>query len=432
MNFFKSFSITFITTILLTIFGILNNVVITRQIGADGRGQYAVIMNFVLLLSLLFGEGIRRSNTILIGNNKNYFVDLVKKSLIVFLFLLFLLLTVSLNSDILNFLLPNISSKLIVLAALSVSFYIFWQSIQALFLGIQEIVFFNILQVSSISISLFLNIVGIYLFDFGLIEIIYVYLGATIITAAVAFWGLRKPYKRFGRTSLKVNFFEMLNLGSRSVVAGLFSFTIYKSGIFFANYYLDTVQTGLYSIALLFFEIMQKLPNTIGTLVLSRTAADSSSSNSDNTERLVRAMLFIDLIFLFVLALLGKVIIVIVFGIEFVDSVNLLMYLFPSLFFIGPASVLYAYFMGKGYPKKIIILNAIAAVSTVILLFLFINSSGITVVPIITSAIISIWTLVLMVFFVFETKTSFRQLLFITKADIQYLISSVKSLLGRS
>ncbi len=427
MNFFKGFFITFLSTIVLTLFGILNNVIITRQIGADGRGQYAVIMNFILLLSLLLGEGLRRSNTILVGNNKNYFVDLVRKSSFFCLFLLFFLLIVSQFTSIFTIFIPNISNKLIFLSVLSVSFYMFWQSIQALFLGIQKLILFNVLQVTSVSFSLFFNIIGIYIFNFELLEIVYVYLGATVFTVIIAIIWLRKPYRELGKIKLKVNIVKILNLGSRSVVAGLFSFTIYKSGIFFANFYLDTVQTGLYSIALLFFEIMQKLPNTIGTLVLSRTAADSSSTNSENTSRLVRAMIFLDLLIVLVLMLIGKIIIEFVFGVEFAGSIKLLMYLLPSLFFIGPASVLYAFFMGQGYPRGIIFLNAVVALLTIVLLFLFIEPFGISVVPIITSFVISIWTLILMTIFVLKTKIPVKKILFFTKSDLQYLISNVKS-----
>lgn len=429
MNFIKSFSITFVSTILLTLFGIANNIIITRQIGVDGRGKYAVILNFILLLSLLLGEGLRRSNTILIGNNKNYLSDLLKKSFSFSLFLLLLLLALAFGSSLFTSLLPNIPEKLIILAVISVALYVFWQSIQSLFLGIQRIVYFNILQVSSIFLNLIINLFGIYFLDFELTEIIYVYLVSTIITVIIALFGMKQPLENFGPTITKVTYSGILNLGSRSVIAGLFSFAIIKSGIFFSNYYLDSVQTGLYSIALLFFEIIQKLPITIGTLVLSRTVIDTSSSNSDNTSRLVRAILFIDLVFILGLLLFGRLTIIFMFGVEFADSMILIEYLFPAFLLIGPASVLYAFFMGKGYPKKLIILNGIAAILTIGLLLLFIESYGIAVVPIITSIVLSGWAITLMVFFKLETGIPFNKLLFMTKSDINYMITGFKSLL---
>lgn len=429
MNFFKSFSITFTTTILLTFFGIANNIIITRQIGVEGRGQYAVIMNFVLLLSLLLGEGIRRSSIILVGSNKNYLQDLVKKSFYYAIIVLFLLFAIFFSNDFFSSLLPNISANLLAISLLSISLYIFWQSIQALFLGIQKIVFFNILQVSTVTFNLVFNIVGVYLFNFGLFEIIAIYLISTILTVFIAFIGINNSIKELKVTYLKAAVSKLLNLGSRSLISGLFSFAILRSGVFFSNYYLDIAQTGLYSIAFLFFEILSKLPNTIGTLVLSRTAIDSSNSNSENTAKLVRAMMFIDFLFIIGFIILGKFIVILAFGNEFAGSVILIMYLFPAFLFIGPSSVLHAFFMGKGYPNKVIILNGISALITFILLYIFISDYGIISVSAITSLIISGWTLTLMIFFILDTKISIHKLFFLTKSDVQYLTSSIKSFL---
>ena len=111
MNFFKSFSLTFSSTILVTLFGILNNIIITRQLGPSGRGEYSVIMTFILLAALLLGEGIKRSNTILIGKDRSYYISLVKNTIYYSVFITAILLIFS-YFDLFNVLLYSTELQL--------------------------------------------------------------------------------------------------------------------------------------------------------------------------------------------------------------------------------------------------------------------------------------------------------------------------------
>ena len=137
MNFFKSFSLTFSSTILVTLFGILNNIIITRQLGPSGRGEYSVIMTFILLAALLLGEGIKRSNTILIGKDRSFYISLVKNTIYYSVFITAILLIFS-YFDLFNVLLYSIKSQYLFIAVISIGFYILWQSLQGILLGTQK------------------------------------------------------------------------------------------------------------------------------------------------------------------------------------------------------------------------------------------------------------------------------------------------------
>ena len=108
MQFLKDFSITSITSVVITLIALFNNIIITRQIGPDGRGIYSVVSNLVILLGLIFGEGIRRSNTILIGKIKSDLNKLINDTLLYTFFLSIIFIIIYFNSFLWKVLLPNI------------------------------------------------------------------------------------------------------------------------------------------------------------------------------------------------------------------------------------------------------------------------------------------------------------------------------------
>ena len=69
MRFFKAFYITGFITGIVTLLAFVNNVILTRYLGPEGRGEYSIVANLILILALIFGEGIRRSNIIAVGRH---------------------------------------------------------------------------------------------------------------------------------------------------------------------------------------------------------------------------------------------------------------------------------------------------------------------------------------------------------------------------
>lgn len=429
MNFFKSFSFTFISTLFVTLFGVLNNIIITRQLGPSGRGEYSVIMTFVLLAALLLGEGIKRSNTILVGKDRSYYKSLVMNTIFYSLIITVILLILS-YFDMFHVLLYSIKNQYLFIAVLSIGLYILWQSLQGILLGTQNILFYNILLVSTILFCFIFNLLGIYFFDFQLIEILKSYLAATFITVILAFVGIKRS-KTIHYENKKATFSKLGSLSSRSTLSTLGSFLMIRSGIFFSNYYLGKIETGLLSIALLFFELLQKLPNTIGTLILTMTVNDNSTTNDIKTAKIIRTMFFIDLLAILFFFIAGKYLIVFLFGEDFQYSMILIYYLFPAFVVVGPSSILYAYYMGKGYPKKIIILNLTLAVLSIISLFGFVNNMGIIAVPIIISVFNTIWVLVMIIFFKLDTSIAYKRILFVTGKDFDEITTGFINLIKK-
>lgn len=417
MNFIKGLSITGGTTVLITIIAFLNNVIVTNQIGADGRGKYVIITNIILLFSLLLGEGIKRSNTILVGNDRSNLSKLISQTLVYGIFLSILFLAAFVLKSYWMFLIPNLSSQLIILALIITLFTILWRATQALFLGLEKIYEFNLLQILTIALTFLINLVGIFFFDFELLQIVYTITFSTIITFIL---GIIKLKAKISIKDFDYSIFKSstVSISTKSTLSALQNFATLKGDLFLINFFLSSASAGIYSIALVFSEILQKIPNIAGPLIVSRSANSSHKNTEEITSRLFKTTLYLDLIIAIILVLLGKLIIVSLFGNEFEESYLVLLFLLPALIFYGPGTILHAFFMGKGYPKFMLWCNGSIAIINISLNILLIPKYGFMVAGIISSFSYTLWTLIYIYYFVTNTSQDFSKLFLVNNDDI--------------
>ena len=429
MQFLKDFSITSLTSVVITLIALLNNIIITRQIGPEGRGIYSVISNIILLLSLLFGEGVRRSNTILIGQVRSNLNKLVNGTLVLTFFLSIIFAVLYFNSFLWRTFLPNISNAYFALTLIISVFSIIWMSYQALFLGMQKILTFNLVQIISTVSFFIITFIGIYLFKFNIYYIVVGLAASSIITSIVCLFifFIRYNYK----FSFKFNLFDknFILLSQKSTISAAEIFLLYKGDIFLVNFFLGTAQTGLYSVAVLFSEFFHRISNVIGPLLISKTVSDKTDAILYSTAKVVRVVFFINLIIVLLLIILGKKIILILFGNEFQFSFLILLFLMPGLLTFSPGSLLYAFFMGKGYPKNIIIINAFSGVLNIILNIILLPKYGVVAAAIISSLTYFLWTVSLIISFKNTSNIPYNEIVIMKKQDMKYIYSSIRNLI---
>lgn len=375
MKFIKGFSITGISQLIFISLSLINNVIITRHLGPEKRGIYSLVSYMIMFIVLLFGEGLRRSNTILSGKKSKSLKKLLTDSFF-FLVVLSILLTASLiNSEIWNSILPNVNKEYILIGIVSAVVMIFWQSIQALFLGRELIYHYNMLQICFITSSLLINVFGILFFNYDLLEIIFTFLISSAITFVFGLILLRNKSQSF---SVENEIHEKSSpLFLKSTISGIFIYLAYRGPLFLINFLLGSVQAGLFSIVMIFSDMLQKLPNVAGTVLISQTVNDSNNSSEINVARLSRMMITLNIAIAIFLAFTGRYIIVLLFNDSFELSYYPLLIFSPSFVFFGAGLVYNAYFMGRAYPPVILINNAVLAVLIITLNLLLIPNYGI-------------------------------------------------------
>jgi len=428
MSFFKEFWITGSAHILHLIVSFFNTIIVTRYLGPEGRGKYTVVTNFIVFLSLIFGEGIRRKNTILVGKNREYLTKLILQTFSTGLLITFFFSLVFFTKECWHFLIPNISAGIFAIALLTSLFSILWQAIQALHLGLKNILDFNVLQVLSVAVVLIVNLTGIYLLNFTLTEILGSILFGSLITFFFGIYGFRKNLN-FGKA---VHSFESTGISIivKSTVSALLILIILKGDLFLINFYLGAEQTGIYSVPVIFSDLVQKIPTVLGLLVISRTVNDNLGDNLLNTAKIVRVIFFVNILISLTLLILGKEIILLLFSVKFVESYKVLIYLIPAFIFFGPGAVIYSYFIGRAFPKQVIIINCLIAIFNIGLNIIFIPVYGIKASALISSSTYFIWTLIYLVYYKKSSRLLYKDLLIIKNEDIRYLFLSVKKMIS--
>lgn len=425
MKFLKGFYISAFSNILIVFFAFFNNVIITRQLGPEGRGKYTVLINLILLLTLFLGEGIRRSNTIIIGKNRSEIKNLIFTTIIYSVLLLLVLIIFYLIRDLWIALIPNIEDPFIILSFLTIIFAVLWQAFQAILLGVQRYYEFNIIQLLATVITFFVNFIGIYFFNYQLYEILLSLLIATIISFIYGLFTVRENIK-----ISQIRFITLPNrvkiLSLKSTVSAGFIFILLKSNIFIINYLLGSVEAGLYSIAYVFLDMTQKLPNVATPIFISKAVSDEKDTAIFNTMRLVRVVFTINIFIVIFLALFGKWIIITLFKEEFLESYYLLLYLLPAVLFLGVGAIIYSYYMSNEYPLKIIIINAIFALSSLIINYILIIEFKTVGASLAISITFVSWALVLLIYFVINNKLNFIEMFKITNQDLQYIFGFLK------
>ncbi|HID95758.1 MAG TPA: hypothetical protein EYP53_06850 [Candidatus Latescibacteria bacterium] len=71
MTFLKSFTFMTLSNGIIFAIGLANTVLIARTLGPTGTGHYAILATTVMILSMLLGEGIKRSNAYLVGEQRD-------------------------------------------------------------------------------------------------------------------------------------------------------------------------------------------------------------------------------------------------------------------------------------------------------------------------------------------------------------------------
>ena len=362
MKFLHAFSVSLISQGLVLGIGFLNSIVITRQLDLAGRGSYALAMNIVLILGLIVGDGLYRSNTYLVSRDRSRLSELLINGgvAVAGLGAVFFVLLYGAGRAVLPRILPGVDFRLMVLAGLCVLPMVFIRSVCGLFLGLQKYVAFNVLIVTPLALYCGLNIGTMFWSSISASRVLSNYALAMAAMAAVALlMVIRSGSLRF-RTSWTVGL-ESLRNGMKSTLSSVLLFMLFRVDIFLINYFLGTEQAGLYSIAVLVSELLQKFSNTSGTVIFPKIAGETDPRRGRRLSN--RVLLFVGIVgilFAAFLLLVGKRLIGVLFTQKFAPAFEPLRILLPGTVLMAMGKVILFSLWGRGFPRITIVLPLIA------------------------------------------------------------------------
>ncbi|MCK5525628.1 MAG: polysaccharide biosynthesis C-terminal domain-containing protein, partial [Candidatus Latescibacteria bacterium] len=218
-------------------------------------------------------------------------------------------------------------------------------------------------------------------------------------------------------------FFRSMRFGLKAMLISLLLVLLFRADVYLVRYFLGAAATGIYSNAIVFAEMLQKIPNVAGTVLFSKIVAQGGEERDRLTARVSRSIFVLTLVAAGGLALVGNRLIPLVFGVEFEGAYVPLLYMLPGVVAMASGSVINTNLWVQGYPPQAVIAPSAAVCTNVVLNILLIPRFGLIGAGIATSVAYTLWAGLLFAYFSKKTSIAFRELVMVRISDFGFRIS---------
>ena len=335
---------------------IVAGVIVARWLGADGLGSLAVL-NVTVALALQIGSaGLPSANTYFIAQDRRHLTPASINALIFALAAggaLFLGITglARLRPELFG----HVSPVLVALASASIPFQLITLLGLNLFLGLNRIGRFNVLDAAAQLFTLVNALLALVLLGRGLPLLVSLNTAASIVFSLLIVWMIGRLlreqsdgasfrpdfrlFKRMGRYGIKIHI---------SLVAAML---IFRADLVIVNHFRGTAEAGVYAVASQVAMMLMLLPGVIGTLLMPRVTSEGDG-RGEFTMRATRHTAFV-MLFICLSAVPASFLLPQLYGAPFADATTQLLILLPGVYLVGIEAVLVQHFNSTGLPVAI-------------------------------------------------------------------------------
>ena len=363
------------SNVFAVVIGFLIDVMISRQLGPEGRGLYASVLVVPLLVVSFMMMGVRRSAVYHIGKQL-YSDDRTVSGVIQVLMITSVLAVLVSGLSFLYFKSKDLTLPLILLALGSIPVRLVLSYASGIYLGKEQFKRSNLIN----WLPLFLNLGGVILFVVMLHwSVAGALLALLVSNLLVAVISLKKIFSEYHITFKpdKEIILSLIKFGIGYAFALLIMQLNYRVDILLLKELSTLDQVGYYSLGVAISDKLWQLPTAMGVVVLSRTAnmQDEALLNT-SVSRLLRISFLLVLVAALVLWVLIPYFLPLIFGGKFIPSVDVVRAMLPGIVIFVLPRILNSRFAGKGQPKVLIAIFLPALIANIILNFLWIPSYG--------------------------------------------------------
>jgi O-antigen/teichoic acid export membrane protein len=307
-NFIKNTSITFVARVAVIVIGILTTVVIARSLGPQGQGVYSLATLLPALILVFANLGLGTAAVFHAGK-KEYAPEVVFGGSLIFAVLISIVAVAAGATAIVIWgqkLFPDVSTDYLLLALSLLPFYIFFDLVSSILLGLQKIVRYNLIVFLQPLFYFILISVFLLGWRYGVGAAILCQTASFAVAGAILFYFVKKTA---GRPSFKLEkkyFKNVASYGFKSCLASVFNFLHYRADLFLINIFMNPAATGIYYAATRVAEGIWLLSTSAGTVLFPRVAAETDAVNLKNFTPFVCRSVFFATIVLAVLAMLAS------------------------------------------------------------------------------------------------------------------------------
>ncbi len=340
---------TYLTQVAVVVLGFVNSVLVTRLLGPQGRGLFAVAITLTGVGVQVANLGLHSSNTYRVARDGRLLPVLVANSLAVSAFSGLIALAAYLVFRLRPELAP-LADPLLALALFAVPLGLANLLVQNLLIGLQRMRTYNVIDLTTRVLAVLL-VASTALLGLVRPELVFAVIQATVgLSIGWCYLRLREQFASPAAPSWEV-LRGGLGYGVKAYLGSLFAFLVLKSDVLLVSYLRGPVETGYYSIAVGLADILLMLPAVIGTVLFPRLSAAPSLAEKWRLTRRVLALLAPAVPVALVVVLLGaRPFIRLAYGTAFEPSFPAVAWLLPGIGCLAVNMVLMNLLASTGMP----------------------------------------------------------------------------------
>lgn len=408
---------------------IAKNVIFTRLLGPSGRGIYGLITTIPELIVSFGSLGFGLGSGYLVVKKKYEVPKVLGNAMVYVLFHGLILLGIGVVifsfKDLFRGSL-DVLEQFSVIVLVAIPLRLSYGLGLDLLVALKDIHYMNTLLLGFSAIPLVLMILLWFLTGEALQAAVYAWVSSLIVISICAF--LRIYWKGGSRPRVSLPYMkEAFSFGFRGNVSMFANAMVRRIDLLFIAYYMGLEAVGYYAAAISIIELLLTLPTAISAPFLPiRLELDQNTGQS--LSQLV--MKYVPLVMLIVCGLtmlMGKLVIVIMYGERFLPAFDPLKWLLPGVLALTLYQFLKVDIFNLNRPGFLSWVSVLTMVCNVILNYLLIPPYGISGAAIASSISYIMSTMILLVFFVHQTGLSFSDVLILRKKDFRVLTDRFKS-----
>lgn len=374
-SFIRQVSETYLTRILIVALGFVNSVLVTRILGPEGRGLFAVATTVAAIGVQLGNLGLHSSNTYQVSREPRTLPLLLGNSLLVSAVAAWIAL---LAFPIFRWrpALAPVTGLLLPLTLVAIPAGLASLLLQNLLIGTLRIRTYNVIDLTTRVLAIVL-IAGTV--PLGLVspEMVFALVQVTVVLGvAWAFFAIRRGFDQPVGGSLEL-LRSGMQYGLRAYFGSLFAFLVLRSDVVLVNYLRGPKETGYYSIAVGLADILLMLPTVVGTVLFPRlSAAADLQQRWQLTRRVLKVMLPAVPLALLAALVAAPFLIRLAYGSAFDPSFPAVAWLLPGVGFFAINTILMNLFAACGMPPISMLSPLVALVVNVLLNLLLVPAWG--------------------------------------------------------
>ncbi|MDP3114502.1 MAG: oligosaccharide flippase family protein [Candidatus Cloacimonadaceae bacterium] len=373
----------------------------TRFLGVELKGQYSYLITISSFAWLLLDFGIHKTYPYLIRKQAERKGMLFTWSILQFvseyIFISVLgLAFIPFFSAVLKF---DFTPSIVVLIAGAISLTKLSLHMQMYYLGMDKIRQNSLYQIANSLSMLVLVLIGWLLFRASdrLIYVLVCY-NLAMFVAVIGYTHteiLTRFWKGFKLKFILISY----GMGFRVFLSSVFITLLIRFDIVLIKRFLDFKELGIYAVAANIVEMLQMAANLVGGLLLVKL-----SDIDDDIQRwqILKKVFIAFFAFLTVanlgFVLLGKPLLGLMYGVEFVPVYGVFLWLIPATFGLAFGSLFNTYLWSKGFPLVSVILPLLALLLNIGLNLVFIPTFGIKGAALATSIAYVLWFLLILLY----------------------------------